>query len=449
MATAQASPEAPARSPRAPVGVIFLTIFLDLVGFSVIFPLFPALLKHYLPTADQAGWLAEVVAWLRHISGGASSLSVEVLFGGLLGSLYSVLQFIFSPFWGRLSDRVGRRTVLLFTVAGTALSYLLWIFAGQFWMLIVARGLGGVMAGNVSVGSAAIADVTTAEKRSRGMTMVGIAFGLGFILGPALGGWLSLYDLSQSFPGGAAYGINPFSACALGSFGLAVLNYFWVLTRFPETLPPEKRAAAIAAESKEGRLHAIFQPDLPAIKRTNLVSLFYTIAFSGMEFTLTFLAAERYAYTPEKMVLIFLFMGLVMVIAQGWLGRKYIPRLGERRSAVIGLGCGTAGFLLLAFAPNIEVFYFGLAVFAVSSGLTSICLPALVSLYSNATRQGRDIGAARAAQALGRAIGPLFSAVIYFRAGPAVSYTAGALALLIPIWLATRLPIPRKETAAG
>src|ERR1700690_4322931 len=107
MAIAQADPVAPARTPRSPVGIIFLTIFLDLVGFSIIFPLFPKMLQFYLPTAGQTGWMADTVQWLTHLSGGSSKLSVEVLFAGLLGSLYSVLQFFFSPVWGRLSDRWG------------------------------------------------------------------------------------------------------------------------------------------------------------------------------------------------------------------------------------------------------------------------------------------------------------------------------------------------------
>jgi len=448
MATAQADSTSTAPAKRAPMGAIFLTIFLDLVGFSIIFPLFPKMLQFYLPTAGQTGWMADIVQYLQHLSGGSSAFSVEVLFAGLLGSLYSILQFFFSPFWGRLSDRVGRRTVLLGTVAGTALSYLLWIFAGQFWMLLLARGLGGVMAGNVSVGTAAVADVTSAEKRSRGMAMVGIAFGLGFILGPALGGWLSLYDLTAKYPNAAAYGLNPFSVCALASFGLATLNYFWVLTRFPETLPPEKRATHMPAEQKTPtvaeRLAAIFRTAEPAIRRANLVNLYYTIAFSGMEFTLTFLAAERFGYTPRDMVKIFVFMGFVMVIAQGWLGRKYVPKWGERPSAVLGLALGVLGFLALAFAGRLRFFYVGLAIFAVSTGLTSVSLPALVSLYSDSTKQGRHIGSARAAQALGRAIGPIFFSLIYFWSGAKISYAVGGAALLIPVWLAISLPTPKK-----
>jgi MFS family permease len=339
---------------------------------------------------------------------------------------------------------------LLGTVAGTALSYLLWIFAGKFWMLLLARGLGGMMAGNISVSSAAIADITTPEKRSRGLALVGMAFGLGFIVGPALGAWFSIYDLTQKFPGGVVFGLNPFSACALAAFAMSMVNYFWVLLRFPETLPPEKRAAAIKAEPSVTPLQSIFHTNRPAIRRANLVNLYYTIAFSGMEFTLTFLATERFGYKSLDMMKIFLFMGFMLVVVIG-AGRKMVPRWGEKRSAIIGLAFGVVGFLTLAFAPIAEslrfIFYFGLFIFSISAGLTSICLPSLVSLYTDATSQGHQIGTARAAQALGRAIGPLFFAVIYFWAGSKMSYTAGAIALLVPIWMSYKLPLTRKDTA--
>jgi MFS family permease len=257
---------------------------------------------------------------------------------------------------------------------------------------------------------------------------------------------LASNNLAASFPGGIRFGLNPFSACALAAFALSVVNYFWVLTRFPETLPKEKRAAAVEAEPKISRLESIFHTDLPAIRRANLVNLFYTVAFSGMEFTLTFLAAERFKYSSHGMVKIFVFMGLVMVVAQGMFRGKRVSKLGEKKSAIFGLVCGSAGFLILAFALRQRWFYLGLAVFAVSAGFTSVCLPSLVSLYSDAKSQGRHIGTVRAAQALGRAIGPLFFAVIYFWAGSKVSYMAGAVALLLPLWMAYKLPVPRKDS---
>ncbi|MGB0344499.1 MAG: MFS transporter, partial [Coraliomargarita sp.] len=187
---------------RQTLPIVFLTLFLDLVGFSIIFPLFPAMLDYYLPqegggSGGLLGKLIAPIATLAENSGAEDPrFMTAVLFGGILGSLYSVLQFICAPLWGACSDRVGRRKVLLITIAGLALSYAAWFFAASFWMLVLARVLGGVMGGNLSVATAAVADVTSREKRAGGMAIVGIAFGLGFLVGPAIGGLSSRIDLA-------------------------------------------------------------------------------------------------------------------------------------------------------------------------------------------------------------------------------------------------------------
>ena len=172
------------------LGVILLTVFLDLVGFSIIFPLFPDMLEYYLDKEPEVGIFHSLVANLESLSGlqgEDARFAATVLFGGLLGSLYSVLQFVFAPIWGALSDRHGRRQILVVTVGGTALSYLLWIMADPFWLLIASRFLGGLMSGNLSVATAAVADVTDASNRAKGMGMIGAAFGLGFVIGPGIG----------------------------------------------------------------------------------------------------------------------------------------------------------------------------------------------------------------------------------------------------------------------
>ena len=180
-------PEQPsADAKKLSLGIVFLTIFIDLVGFSIIFPLFPAILEHY----GQSGLLQNLTNSLDAFSEatGAGDRFTPVLFGGILGSLYAALQFFFAPIWGSLSDQWGRRSVLLVTTLGVFGSYLLWGFAGKFFLLVLARFVGGCMSGNISVATAAVADITTKENRSKGMGIVGAAFGLGFILGPALGG---------------------------------------------------------------------------------------------------------------------------------------------------------------------------------------------------------------------------------------------------------------------
>ena len=271
-------------SPRT-LRIIFLTLFLDLVGFSIIFPLFPAMLNYYLPAGTGSDSLlgriiAPLATWAEASGAVNPRFLTAVLFGGALGSLYSILQFVFAPIWGTYSDRVGRRTVLLLTIAGLALSYLAWALAASFWVLVLARVLGGIMGGNISVATAAVADITTKEKRSAGMAIVGVAFGLGFIVGPAIGGYCATLDLTTFAPALATIGINPFSTPALVSLFLAILNWVYVARAFPETLAPEKRQAKKIAFN-------IFPKNQPANNRVNLVYLIFMMAFSGMDFTLS------------------------------------------------------------------------------------------------------------------------------------------------------------------
>ena len=242
------------------LGVILLTVFLDLVGFSIIFPLFPEMLEYYLggvgvvSGGEELSLLGQLIYTLQSMSGASGAQSefyTQVLFGGLLGSVYSLLTFLAAPVWGALSDRFGRRQILVWTIAGTALSYVLWVVAGSFALLLFARVIGGLASGNISVASAAIADVTDARSRTKAMGMLGAAFGVGFIVGPAIGGGLSTIDLTGvlSF----VPGINPFSAPALAALVLALWNLVWVATRFPETRAPEKLKLNLKRESGEGR----------------------------------------------------------------------------------------------------------------------------------------------------------------------------------------------------
>ena len=300
-----------AKRKRSTFGVVFLIIFLDMVGFSVIFPLFPDMLDHYLDREIEkgGGLLTEFVSVIKGMAfdpvDGNNFLRFEtVVFGGVLGSLYAILQFFFAPVWGRLSDRFGRRPILLLTVGELAWGSV-WVFAGSFWVLVLSRVVGGIASGNLSVATASIADVTSRESRSKGMALVGVAFGLGFILGPALGGWASTMDPLGSDAQGV-FVLNEFSLAAVISLALGILNWAWLASRFKETLPLEKRAAVDAPKP------AIFQigrVSNTAVRKTCLSYLFYMISFSGMEFTLTFLAVERFDYAPSAIAKMFLLIG--------------------------------------------------------------------------------------------------------------------------------------------
>ena len=169
------------------MGLVLLIVFLDIVGFSILFPLYPDLLDHYVSQEGSESLAGRLAAKMAELAEG-DPVRVTALFGGLLGSFYSVLQFLFAPFWGGLSDRIGRRPTLLVTLAGTVVGYLLWMFAGSFWVLVLSRLLCGIMAGNISTATAVVADVTSPKDRAKGMAMVGATIGLGFVFGPAIGG---------------------------------------------------------------------------------------------------------------------------------------------------------------------------------------------------------------------------------------------------------------------
>ena len=436
------------KNPPRVLGVVFLTVFLDIVGFSVLFPLFPALLDHYLAVEGTASGLGQLTAWLREMAAG-DSMAVHALFGGILGSLYGILQFVFSTLWGGMSDRIGRRPVLLTTLAGTVLSYVLWVFAGSFSILIAARILGGAMAGNISTASAAVADTTTPQDRAKGMGMVGMAIGLGFILGPAIGG-LSSFFLLPGIESGVApnsvFALNPFSIPAIASLGLGILNIIWVALKFPETLPPEKRGLGANQRSLNpfARLRTL---DAPGILATNLLYLTFLTAFAAAEFSLTFLAAERLDYTPRELTGIFVFVGLIIAIVQGGFVRRLAPKYGERKIATIGLATIVPGLAVIASAQTSGALYAGLAFLAVGSALAMPCLSALVSRYAPVENQGLAMGTFRSMGSLARAFGPLLGAVLYWQLGSQAPYYASAAILLIPIWVTMRLPAPLDSNA--
>ncbi len=420
-------------------GIVFLTVFLDLVGFSIIIPLFPAILDHY----GQSGILNALTEWLDEFSTAirAGEHFTPVLFGGILGSLYAVLQFFFSPIWGGLSDKHGRRSILLITTLGVFVSYVFWGFAGNFLLLVVARLIGGCMSGNISVATAAIADITSRENRSKGMGVVGAAIGIGFIVGPAIGGLLSKFNLLESNPDWAQYGINPFSVVAFVAAGLALLNFIWVKARFTESLPPENKRNA---ESRNP-IARLSQKLPKPIARTNLTYFIFMFAFAGMEFTLTFLGADRFGFSPIDNAWMMVFVGLILAFVQGGVVRRLAPRLGEKRVAVCGLAIVAIGLGILAIAQTVSVLYLGLALMAIGIGLCSPTLSSLVSLFASESEQGKALGTFRAVGSLARAIGPILASFVFWWFGSDKLYLSGALIVLVAFVLASRLPQPEKS----
>ena len=438
------TPDKASVSRRSTLQIVFVTLFVDLIGFSIIFPLFPGMLEYYSTQSPPSPLFATFYAALESLTGllgvSGGSWGIIVLFGGLLGSLYSLLQFVGAPLFGALSDRIGRRPVLLVSLTGIFISYLLWFFAGSFELLVAARLLGGIMSANISTATAIVADVTDIKERSRGMAVIGIAFGLGFVIGPAVGGISASIDLTALYPALADYGVNPFSMPAAIALALTAFNLVFAALRLPET---RALSTSPRPERSANPLVLLRTMDYPGVTRTNLTYFLFLLAFSGMEFSLTFLAHERLDYGPMQNAWMFLFVGAILVLIQGGYVRRRSNIIGPRRMTIHGLMMVVPALVLVGVAGGMQsqpVLYLGLALLAAGSAQATPCLTALASAYAPADEQGRVLGIFRSLGALARAIGPLFAAGLYWWTGPVVAYCLGGLFVLVPLFMSLKLP---------
>jgi MFS family permease len=435
----------PAPARKLSLGVIFLTLYIDLIGFSIIFPLGPDLLNHYLGLEGHdglLGWLLRQTDLIAHALGKDSNFTA-VLFGGLISSVFSILQFVFSPIWGSLSDRLGRRTVLRWTVAGTALGYLIWVLSGSFWMFLLSRLVSGAFSGNLSVATAAVADVTTRTERSKAMGLVGAAFGLGLVTGPTIGAFTAHINLLNDYPEFARYGVNPFSIPALIAFMMCLVNLIWISLRFTETLSADTRAEAREPRTKNP-LRAILMLDNADVRRANVVAFIFSVAFVAMETSLTFLAAERFGYTARQNGYLLGFLGLCAIITQGWLVRKLLKTQTETRVLSTGLVASAIGLVAIGFAVQPWLLYVGLAFLALGSGLVNPSTTGLISLYASAAEQGRVLGIFRSLGSLSRAITPVLAGMVFWIFGGRILFILAAGSAVVALVLSTRLPQPAK-----
>lgn len=428
--------------------LMFLTMFLDLVGFSIIFPMFPAMAKYYLEVDGDNFFLSGMMNLISSIQSttlnadGTPQMSTVVLFGGLLGALYSLLQFLAAPVWGAISDRVGRRPVLLISVFGLFISYVMWIFSGSFTTLILARIIGGLMSGNLSIASAVVSDVTDSSNRSKGMAVIGIAFALGFVFGPALGGILSLYNPLATHPDWANFGVNPFSTPAVLAAILCLVNFVTIFTSFPETL----KSTGEAVKRMISPLRVFKTFPMPGVNRTNFIYFLFITAFSGMEFTLTFLAVERLGYSSMDNAYMFIYIGFLIGMVQGGYVRRKAHQVGEIKMAFQGLVSVIPGLVILAYAHSTWMLYLGLFFLAIGSAMIIPCLTSLASFYAPAHVQGQNLGIFRSLGSLGRVIGPIYASLVYWKFGSMNAYIIGAALIAIPAIMVKKLPEPPKTT---
>jgi MFS transporter, DHA1 family, tetracycline resistance protein len=338
------------------------------------------------------------------------------------------MQFLVAPWWGSLSDRVGRRPVLLVGLFGAAASYLAFGLAGSLLTLFVARIAGGVMGATVGVAQAYIADVTEPSERARGMGMIGAAFGLGFILGPAIGGGLS------ALWGPAA----PF----LGAAALTAANGVLAWYRLPESLPAGARDRAPRRGGLAARLATVVAGS-PLLRRLYLVAFLATLALASVEAIVGLWAARRWGATLETVGYGFAAVGIVAALAQGLMVGPLVKRLGERGSALLGLVLLSVSMAAIPFAPTLPLVGAALGLWAIGHAATTPALSALISRQGGASEQGRLLAASQSLSALGRVLGPWWGGVALANIGLAAPYLgAGAIALLA---LAALLTAPERS----
>lgn len=433
----------PGAAPRTSLGVVFLVLFVDLVTFGMVFPLYAGMLDWYL--AHDHGLLAAAMRLVDGLLPTAQAHATQraALFGGLLAAAYAGLQYIASPIWGRVSDRLGRRPVLLISLVGTLLANLIWVVAGDFNAFLVSRLLAGMMTGNVGVANAAVSDLTTPETRGRGLAAIGMAFGFGFVIGPALGGLSTLLVLDT--PALRVWGFHPFSGPAAVATLLAALNLVWALARFRETLPPERRVGmASVARTLDPR--QVFSRALgPGVAGINLACFLHTLLFSAVEATLVFLTLEVFRFGPRDNGWLFVFMGVVSLLANGLVFRRLVGRIGPRPLVLGGFLVLLPGYLLVGLVdwhPALILLILGTGILSLGTGQVFPGLNTMASLAADPLRQGWVMGTFRSAASLGRALGPFLGAWIYFLWRPGMPYLLAAAGTILPLWLVFRFHPP-------
>lgn len=389
------------RGGVSPLLLIFITILIDLIGFGMVVPLLPFYAQQLAPHYSEE--------------------TVNLLIGVIVGA-YSFAQFFLTPLLGRLSDRVGRRPVLLVSVFCTGLAFLALGWANSLWMLLAARLFDGMTGGNVSTAQAYIADVTTPENRAKGMGLIGAGFGLGFILGPGLGGALSSYSIHAPF----------FFAAAL-AFTNSILIYFFL----PESLKEKRHTSLNLGEHFRDVGRSLSNPSL----RTPVLVLFIaTLAFGIFQPLFPVFAKTQYEYDPRHVSYLFVYSGLIGVVIQGGLLGRMVKAASEKTLLLIGMVFLIAAYLALPWTPVLAPLLGVLGLMAAGTSFVSSLLPTLVSKRAPATEQGSALGITQAAGSLARATGPIAGGLMMAYGGQAVPFYACAILILLALLIAlTRL----------
>ncbi len=354
---------------KTPLLIIFLTIFIDLLGFGIVIPILPFYAEHY----------------------GASAFHV-----GLLSLSYSLMQFIFAPVWGRISDRIGRRPVLLLCLAGTGFGHILFGFSDSLIMLFISRSLTGIAAASIPVAMAYISDVTTYEDRARGMGLVGAAFGLGFIFGPAIGGILSQYG----FP------VPIFFASALSVIA-AILAYF----KLPESINLNNKK--IVNNQKFNLLNLKNVIINPTISILFIIFFFITLSFANLETVFALFTERKFGYDATANGYLFALVGIISATVQGGLIGPMVKKFGEKKLISTSIFMLGVGFFLYPLADSLYTFIPVIALISFAIGVHNPSVITLISKNTPPEKQGGILGLNQSLGSLARVLGPVWGGYVF------------------------------------
>lgn len=390
MKPAPASP----KPSRHALALIFATIFLDLLGIGILVPVIPFLVRRF---------------------------DSDALTVGLLALSFSAAQFVASPILGVLSDRFGRRPVLLLSLLGSAFGYFLFGWAGALWVMFLARLIDGFTGGNISAAQAYIADISAPQDRAKNFGLVGAAFGLGFIIGPALGGVLAKISLAAP-----AYGAGVLSLLTM-AFGYFLL---------PESLQPENRRH----EPLHLRDLNPLRQGMAALSRNDLWPIllaffFLNFAFSGLQTNFAVYTADKLGMGPEANAAVFAYIGFIAVLMQAFIVRRLSRHYADRNLAAVGIAIMSCGFLATAWAHDTFTLYVACTLTPIGSGLTTPTLTSLLSKLVTSREQGWALGASQSAASLARIAGPVWAGLVYDHISQGAPYWTGAF------WMAVTLAV--------
>jgi MFS family permease len=407
---------------------IFLTVFVDLLGFGIVIPILPLYAQ---AIADHpSAWMTGVNQFLGL---GGTGTTPGAFWAGVAFLSFSLMQFIASPILGRTSDLVGRKPVLWISLIGSAVGYTMLALTSRFEWILAARILDGITGGNISVAQAAMADSSTPEERSKVLGMIGAAFGLGFVLGPAMAGVLSGSDFGHQLLATRGWHLPFFVAAGL-SLAASLMVLFWM----PETLTAEVKARARSHESRGHALVKAFQrPGMPQILGVSLLAM---AGFAMMEGTFALLVHQRFAFQQREVGFLFAGIGVLLVIYQGGLVRVVAKRIPERVALITGLVLMAVALPLMPKAPWMWPFLLLLVPLSWGSGMGNTAGSALASQLTPPEEQGGLFGVLNAMTGMGRIVGPAVGTFTFARWGGQATYTVAALTLGLALVLALTLP---------